>query len=156
MGRYRRISHSSQDTVLLGALLGEVLSPGVVLLLFGDYGAGKTEFVRGVVSGYLGDAVAEEVASPSFSMLHVYGNQSRRFFHYDLYRIDKENQGYIFQDTEENDVLCIEWADRIPVPQFREVINIYITVLPSFEREITIKGPQLLFSAISSYANILE
>lgn len=154
MGRYRRVSNSSQETVLLGTELGQVLLPGAVLLLFGDYGAGKTEFVRGLVCGYLGDTIAEEVASPSFSILHVHGNEPQRLCHYDLYRIDEENQKYIFHDIEESDVLCIEWADRMPKPRFCEAINIYITVLANFEREITIEGPQQVLSAISLYSGI--
>ncbi|AAD18796.1 tRNA (adenosine(37)-N6)-threonylcarbamoyltransferase complex ATPase subunit type 1 TsaE [Chlamydia pneumoniae] len=139
MGRYRRVSHSSQETLLLGTELGQVLVPGAVLLLFGDYGAGKTEFVRGIVSGYLGDTIAEEVASPSFSILHVYGNEPKRLCHYDLYRIDQKNQEYIFQDAEEDDVLCIEWADRLPKPRFCDTINIYITMQTNMEREIIIE-----------------
>ncbi|WP_100934483.1 tRNA (adenosine(37)-N6)-threonylcarbamoyltransferase complex ATPase subunit type 1 TsaE [Candidatus Chlamydia corallus] len=153
MGRYRRVSRSSEETLLLGAELGRVLLPGAVLLLFGDYGAGKTEFVRGLVSGYLGDTIAEEVASPSFSMLHVYGNEPQRLCHYDLYRIDQKNQEYIFQDAEEGDVLCIEWADRLRKPRFRDAINIYITMLTNFEREIIIVGPQSLLSVILSHTD---
>ncbi|AZU11101.1 tRNA (adenosine(37)-N6)-threonylcarbamoyltransferase complex ATPase subunit type 1 TsaE [Chlamydia psittaci] len=143
MGRYRRVTNSSQETVDIGAEFGKILPQGVVLLLFGDYGSGKTEFVRGVVQGYLGDALAQEVASPSFSLLHVYGNEPRRICHYDFYRIDaaKENQTDLFQDADEDDVLCVEWPESITLPQFREMIQVQIHLLTTEQREVSIDAP---------------
>ncbi|QVE48640.1 tRNA (adenosine(37)-N6)-threonylcarbamoyltransferase complex ATPase subunit type 1 TsaE [Chlamydia crocodili] len=140
MGRYRRVTNSAQETVDVGIELGKILPQGVVLLLFGDYGAGKTEFVRGVVQGYLGDALAQEVASPSFSLLHVYGSELQRICHYDFYRIDVvgENQQDLFQDAEEEDVLCIEWPENITLPRFREMVQIQINVLITTQREVSI------------------
>ncbi|WP_201456571.1 tRNA (adenosine(37)-N6)-threonylcarbamoyltransferase complex ATPase subunit type 1 TsaE [Chlamydia sp. 17-3921] len=146
MGGYRRVTNSSIETVMFGAWLGKRLSPGMVLLLFGDYGAGKTEFVRGVVQGFLGSTFAKDVASPSFSLLHVYESSSRRVCHYDFYRLDKECLMSIFQDTEEDDVICIEWADRIQTPQFRDSIRIYIETLMLEQREVRIDAPKALLS----------
>ncbi|WP_375793694.1 tRNA (adenosine(37)-N6)-threonylcarbamoyltransferase complex ATPase subunit type 1 TsaE [Chlamydia sp. 12-01] len=147
MGRYRRVTNSSQETVNMGIELGKILPQGVVLLLFGDYGSGKTEFVRGIVQGYLGDISAQEVASPSFSLLHVYGNGTRRICHYDFYRIDTigEGQFSLFQDTEEEDVLCIEWPENIMLPRFRETIQVRIDALTAAQREVSIDAsPSIL------------
>ncbi|AAP04836.1 tRNA (adenosine(37)-N6)-threonylcarbamoyltransferase complex ATPase subunit type 1 TsaE [Chlamydia caviae] len=140
MGRYRRVTNSAQETVDIGIELGKIVPQGVVLLLFGDYGSGKTEFVRGIVQGYLGDTLAQEVASPSFSLLHVYGSEPRRICHYDLYRIDAigEDQQGLFQDAEEDDILCVEWPDKITLPRFRETIQIHINVLTAVQREVSI------------------
>ncbi|WP_348663623.1 tRNA (adenosine(37)-N6)-threonylcarbamoyltransferase complex ATPase subunit type 1 TsaE [Chlamydia vaughanii] len=147
MGRYRRVTHSSQETVNIGIELGKILPSGAVLLLFGDYGVGKTEFVRGIVQGYLGDASAQDVASPSFSLLHVYGSEPRRICHYDLYRMDNigNNLMGVFQDAEEEDVICVEWPDNIMLPQFRETIRIYIKAITTAQREVSIDAsPSLL------------
>ncbi|MEF9496725.1 tRNA (adenosine(37)-N6)-threonylcarbamoyltransferase complex ATPase subunit type 1 TsaE [Chlamydia sp. 04-14] len=151
MGRYRRVTNSAQETVDIGIELGKILPQGVVLLLFGDYGAGKTEFVRGVVQGYLGDALAQEVASPSFSLLHVYGSEPQRICHYDFYRIDTigENQQGLFQDAEEDDVLCIEWPEKITLPRFREMIQIQINELITSQREVSIDAsPSILLKLL--------
>ncbi|ANH78458.1 tRNA (adenosine(37)-N6)-threonylcarbamoyltransferase complex ATPase subunit type 1 TsaE [Candidatus Chlamydia sanziniae] len=146
MGRYRRVSNSSQETITLGAELGKILSPGSVLLVFGDYGSGKTEFIRGVTLGYLGYTSAQEVASPSFSLLHVYGDESRRLCHYDFYRLENNNLEYVFHDTEEEDVLCIEWPNEIQIPKFREWLAVYITICTEFQRDISIEGSPMLLS----------
>ena len=145
MGRYRRITSSSKETIALGAWLGKHLAPGMVLLLFGDYGVGKTEFVRGVVQGYLGEAYARDVASPSFSLLHVYESPARRLCHYDFYRLDKDASS-VFQDAEEDDVICVEWADHAHAPQFRETIRIYIEMLMLEQREVRIEATPTLFA----------
>ena len=72
MGRYRRVTNSCKETIDFAAELGRLLTPGMVVLLSGDYGSGKTEFVRGIVQGFLGEAAVGQVASPSFALLHVY------------------------------------------------------------------------------------
>ncbi|BAE81694.1 hypothetical protein [Chlamydia felis Fe/C-56] len=146
MGRYRRVTNSSQETAGIGIELGKTLPPGVVLFLFGDYGSGKTEFVRGVAQGYLGDTLAQEVASPSFSLLNVYGSGPRRICHYDFYRVDTigENQQSLFQDAEEDDVLCIEWPKNIKLPQFRETVRVQIDTLTVSQREVSIDASPLI------------
>lgn len=64
MGRYRRVTHSCEETIDLATRVGQDLTPGMVVLLSGDYGSGKTEFVRGIVQGFLGEAAVDQVASP--------------------------------------------------------------------------------------------
>ncbi|EPP34890.1 hypothetical protein CP10139811_0835 [Chlamydia ibidis] len=149
MDRYRRVTHSSQETADIGARLGKQLPPGAVLLLFGDYGVGKTEFVRGVAQAFLGETLAQEVASPSFSLLHVYGEQPRRICHYDLYRISPDVEvSLLFQDAEEEDVLCIEWPMDIVCPRFRDVIHIRIENLTANRRQVEIESTSLSISEI--------
>lgn len=148
MGGYRRVTSSSQETVQCGEELGKVVFPGLVVLLFGDYGVGKTEFIRGVAHGYLGGTVSHQVASPSFSVLHVYEFETRRICHYDFYRIESQETTSLFQDAEEEDVLCIEWAERIAVPRFREFVQVSIRVLTPNQREITIEATEPLLSKI--------
>lgn len=131
-----------EETTLFGASLQMHIHPGDVILVFGDYGVGKTAFIRGIVQGYLGESVGEKVASPSFSLLHVYDNGNRRICHYDFYRLGKElvtHSNNLFQEVEEEDVVCVEWADDIPVPCFRRVIKVVISMIAYESREIDIK-----------------
>lgn len=147
MDRYRRITSSSQETIGLGRALGKCLPQGSVVLLFGDYGTGKTEFVRGIVQGYLGDALAQDVASPSFTLQHVYGTEPRRICHYDFYRLVDNKSIYqeLFHDAAEDDVICVEWPDGIALPRFRETIRVDIKPLTSVQREVSIAAsPGLL------------
>lgn len=81
------ISRSVAQTRATGSRLARLLSPGALVLLRGPLGAGKTELVRGLAEG-LG-AGADEVASPTFALVHEYGAPGRppRLVHADLYRL---------------------------------------------------------------------
>src|ERR1035438_2066965 len=80
------LTDSDDATIALGRrLAGEVRAP-LVILLHGDMGAGKTTFSKGLISG-LGVAKEEEIASPTFTLVHQYGPQPL-VYHVDLYRIE--------------------------------------------------------------------
>lgn len=142
MGGCRRITNSAEETAQLGVFLGTQIHPGDVILLFGDYGVGKTEFIRGVVRGYLGEDAGEQVASPSFALLHTYARGNRRFCHYDFYRLGQDltkSHLNLFQEVEEEDVVGVEWPGNMPIPRFRRVIKISISIVTQESREIDIK-----------------
>lgn len=90
------------------------LQPGSLLLLEGEVGSGKTEFLKELMSFY----GISEVASPTFSLHHRYhSSKGIDFVHVDLYRIqsedDLESTGFwdLFQN--QNEILLIEWANLI-------------------------------------------
>jgi tRNA threonylcarbamoyladenosine biosynthesis protein TsaE len=95
-----------------------------MVLLSGDLGSGKTTLAKGIVSG-LGAAREDDVTSPTFTMVHIYGTNPR-VYHVDLYRIEKfhdfETLGLedIFSKPA---VVILEWSERYPLPspwpQFR-------------------------------------
>ncbi|MEN9938060.1 MAG: hypothetical protein RLZZ387_4639 [Chloroflexota bacterium] len=110
------ISHSAPQTIRFGLRLGELLLPGDVILLLGDFGAGKTHFVKGVAQG-LGSE--DMVNSPSFVLINEYraGVRHRRIpiFHIDLYRLDGPGElaGIGLEDVLGGEGVClIEWAER--------------------------------------------
>ncbi len=118
------ITHSAEETTRWGREFAARLQPPVLVLLSGDLGSGKTTLTKGIVAG-LGAASEEEVTSPTFTLVHVYGN-AKKVYHADLYRIesfhDFETLG--FEDLFANPtVVILEWSERFPLksswPQMR-------------------------------------
>ena len=110
------VTHSAEETTRWGREFATRLKPPVLVLLSGDLGSGKTTLTKGIVSG-LGAAREEEVTSPTFTLVHVYGN-AKKVYHADLYRIesfhDLETLG--LEDLfDQPGVVILEWAERFPL-----------------------------------------
>ena len=106
-------THSDEETRALGRRLAAQLR-GVVLLI-GDLGAGKTTLAKGIVEG-TGAAPADEVSSPTFTLIHEYGNPVK-VYHADLYRLDTAEQVRRLGIEELFDkpaLTLIEWGERFP------------------------------------------
>jgi tRNA threonylcarbamoyladenosine biosynthesis protein TsaE len=120
----RREWHTTNDTetAAVARELGETLSPGAVIHLFGDLGAGKTVFVRGLASGLGLDP--DEVSSPTFTLIQEYRGQGRHpLFHVDLYRLagaEVDDLGLDALATE--GIVAIEWANRLPASQPHAIV----------------------------------
>jgi tRNA threonylcarbamoyladenosine biosynthesis protein TsaE len=135
-----RIFHtrSEEETIALGRELAPTLSPGAVLLI-GNLGAGKTTLAKGIVGG-LNNTPANEVSSPTFTLIHQYGDAAP-VYHIDLYRLDEqrevENLGLddLFSS---GSVVLLEWAERFPALLPRQRTEIRLRALPDETREITI------------------
>src|SRR5882757_5487958 len=106
-------THSEIETAAAGRDLASRLSTGSVVLLFGDLGAGKTAFVRGLAEG-LG-IPAENVSSPTFTIMQEYRGGRLPLFHVDLYRLDdpRELDDLGLEEIAEAGVLAIEWAEKL-------------------------------------------
>ncbi len=107
---------SEAETADIGRALASRLSPGDVVLLYGDLGAGKTAFVRGLAEG-LGIA-ADEVSSPTFTLVQEYRGGRLPLFHVDLYRLNdpREIDDLGLDELTADGVLAIEWAEKLPRP----------------------------------------
>jgi tRNA threonylcarbamoyladenosine biosynthesis protein TsaE len=118
------ITSSSEETMAWGRELAKRLTAPVIVLLTGDLGSGKTTLTKGIVAG-LGAAGEDEVTSPTFTLVHVYG-KAAKVYHADLYRIES------FHDFEtlgledvfaQPAVVILEWSERFPLllpwPQVR-------------------------------------
>jgi len=106
------ITASEEETSLAGEALGRDLKPGDVVLLFGDLGAGKTAFVRGMARGI--GANPEDVSSPTFTIVQEYAGRSATLYHVDLYRLESaEIDDLGLDDLVSSDgIVAIEWAER--------------------------------------------
>lgn len=111
------ISHSPEQTRTLGRRLGELARPGLVVLLAGELGAGKTCFSQGVADG-LAVSAATPVTSPSYTLLNIHEGRLP-LYHFDLYRLatvtDLEELGYD-EHAEREGVTLVEWAERLATP----------------------------------------
>ncbi len=107
------LTRSEQETFALAEKLAGTLKPGMFVLLYGDLGAGKTAFVRGLAAG-LG-ANPEDVSSPTFVIMQHYKGRTP-LTHVDLYRLDTaaavDDLG--LEELASGGVLAIEWADKLP------------------------------------------
>ncbi len=107
-------THSAEETTELGRKLAAELKPGSIVLLRGDLGAGKTTLIKGIAEAF-GAAKAEEVTSPTFTLIHEYRGPEVTLYHIDLYRIDTQRE----LDTLALDdlmtpqsILLIEWGEK--------------------------------------------
>jgi tRNA threonylcarbamoyladenosine biosynthesis protein TsaE len=110
-------TRSVAGTIALGELMTELLRAPKVVLLRGDLGAGKTTLVKGMAAA-VGAAEADDVSSPTFTLVHEYRGRRQRLFHLDLYRIEKEAEleGLgLWEMLEQPDALVlVEWGERFP------------------------------------------
>src|ERR1700675_5182592 len=82
-------THSPDETVAYGRDLAAELTPPLIILLRGDLGAGKTTLVKGIAEGFHA-ARAEDITSPTFTLVHEYRGPQTTLYHIDLYRIDTQ------------------------------------------------------------------
>jgi tRNA threonylcarbamoyladenosine biosynthesis protein TsaE len=107
-------THSAEETTELGRRLAAELKPGSIVLLRGDLGAGKTTMVKGIAEGFEA-AKAEDVTSPTFTLIHEYRGPAVTLFHIDLYRIDtqRELDTLALDDLmSPQSILLIEWGEK--------------------------------------------
>ncbi|MFO8029890.1 MAG: tRNA (adenosine(37)-N6)-threonylcarbamoyltransferase complex ATPase subunit type 1 TsaE [Cyclonatronaceae bacterium] len=112
--RFARIlSTSIEDTLRAGEGLGAMLSPGDIVQLKGDLGAGKTHFVKGVARFF--GVPEHEVQSPTFAIIHEHPGTTP-LYHVDAYRLNRPEEALEFGIEEYlyGDGIClIEWPEKI-------------------------------------------
>jgi tRNA threonylcarbamoyladenosine biosynthesis protein TsaE len=106
------VTHSEDETASAGERLARSLSPGDVILLYGELGAGKTAFVRGLARGIGGQP--DEVSSPTFTLIQEYASPRGTLYHVDLYRLEPgEVDDLGLEELAGGDgIVAIEWAER--------------------------------------------
>jgi tRNA threonylcarbamoyladenosine biosynthesis protein TsaE len=134
-----QLSKSVAETESVASDLAKTLSGGECIALEGDLGAGKTQFVRGLVTA-LG-ANPRQVSSPTFVLLNIYTGGRLKIFHLDAYRVqgsdDFDSIGFP-ELLEQQGVVVVEWASRVAGILPQKLINVGIEVVGPSERRITI------------------
>lgn len=135
-------TNSEEETIDLGRKIARELPQKSVVLLIGNLGAGKTTLAKGILSE-LGVAKADDVTSPTFTLIHEYSprDNSRRVYHIDLYRLETRQQVATLgleEILDRESVVLVEWGERFPdlFPAGR--IEIRLQALSDSARQITI------------------
>jgi tRNA threonylcarbamoyladenosine biosynthesis protein TsaE len=144
-GRKHQFTTSSGlDTIEVGRKLVEWLVAPQLLVLTGDLGTGKTTLVKGIAEA-LEAAEAEEVTSPTFTLLHEYDGQRAgkpvKLFHLDVYRLEGERQldTLGLEDLCTDDALVlVEWGEKFQSIRKRATGEIAIRSLGGDARQITV------------------
>ncbi len=113
MTEKKYISKSTAETEAIARELSASLKPGDVLALYGDMGAGKTAFVRGLVAGLLPDCV-RLVHSPTFAIVNEYAGSDYSIYHFDFYRLRDEDDLYsiaFFDYLDRGGIIVTEWSE---------------------------------------------
>ncbi len=140
------ISHSPAETQSLGESWGRTAGRGLVIALYGDLGAGKTELVKGIARGL---GVTARVHSPTFTLVNEYDGGRLRLFHLDLYRLETPGQivaAGLEQFLQPDGVAVIEWAEKLNTEDRRQKaetqwLSVKIEIIGETERKIIYDGP---------------
>ena len=114
--RYETALPDLAATAALGARIAAVLQAGDLVALGGDLGAGKTTLARAILTAL---GVAENVPSPTFTLVQSYDTPRLRVSHYDLYRLksEAEMQELGLDEALEDGAALVEWPERASLPE---------------------------------------
>ena len=145
----RVTSHSELETSDAGRDLALDLHAGDVVLLTGNLGAGKTAFVRGLAAGLGIDA--QEVSSPTFTLIQEYRGGRLTLYHVDLYRLTPREVDDLGLDdlVDQGGVVAVEWPDRWSILP-PAAIRVQLTASGDDEREIEMFSSRIDSSALPS------
>ena len=133
------ISTSEEQTLDTARGLARATKLPAHILLYGDLGAGKTLFTKGLAEGY-GVHDVTEVTSPTFTLINQYQGHVP-FFHIDLYRIDTGDLRGLGLDeifALPTAVVVVEWAERLGRFDTLEAVKVFLSYLDEHSRKITI------------------
>jgi tRNA threonylcarbamoyladenosine biosynthesis protein TsaE len=135
-------THSAEETIAFGRTLAAELSPPLLILLRGDLGAGKTTLVKGIAEGF-GAASADDVTSPTFTLVHEYRGPRAALYHIDLYRVDTERELETLGLDDligPGNILLIEWGEKFPRFARERNVEIVLQRVDENERRILVNG----------------
>ena len=132
------ITKSEKETQEAGEKLVQTLAPGSVVAMYGDLGAGKTAFVRGMTRGL---GINFPVSSPTFNVVNEYPGKVP-LFHFDMYRLGSADELFDigWDDYLERGGICaVEWSENVEEAFEPGTVKVTITKLGDTEREITVE-----------------
>jgi tRNA threonylcarbamoyladenosine biosynthesis protein TsaE len=133
------LTNSEEETIAVGEALANGLLPRSIVLLVGDLGTGKTTLAKGIVKG-LGAANPEDVSSPTFTLIHEYG-EDRKAYHIDLYRLQSAKEAHslgLEELFERDSVILVEWGERFPDLWPSGYVEVRLEWLGESSREIRV------------------
>jgi len=136
-------TRSVNGTLALGQTIYELMLPAPrLVILRGELGAGKTTLVKGIAEA-MGAALAEDVTSPTFTLVHEYKGKTKRLYHLDLYRLETERElltlGLEEMEAEPDALVLVEWGEKFPSLLARAGGEISISHLEGDERAFLVR-----------------
>lgn len=134
-------THSPEETEAIGRKIAAKLLPGDIIAYYGDLGAGKTAFTRGLAAGL---GVTEQVTSPTYTIVNEYLSGRMPLFHFDMYRLSSSDELFDigWEDYLARGGVCaVEWSENV-ADALTDAISITIEKDPAQLdwRKITIEG----------------
>ena len=135
------ITNSELETEAVGEKLGVCIPDNCVVAMFGDLGAGKTAFVRGLARGM---GIDMRVSSPTFNIVNEYTGK-RELYHFDMYRLGSSNELFDigWDDYLNRSGVCVvEWSENVQDAFDGSEIRVTIVKLSETSRKIQIEEAQ--------------
>ena len=109
---YEFISHSENDTIKFAEDFATKLNNHSIIILSGDLGSGKTKFTEGLLKHF---GLANEISSPTFTIVNEYDTKDFKIYHFDLYRLSDIDEFYAIGGEEylQNGICIFEWGEMI-------------------------------------------
>ena len=141
------ISNGPLETKALALRIRENLQNGDIVLLKGEIGAGKSHFARSLIQAAM-DKV-EDVPSPTFTLVQTYDTLVGSIWHADLYRLSDQSE--VFElgliDAFGNDIVLIEWPNRLGYLEPQDALTIELVVLENDKRELIFSTSSCVWEA---------
>ena len=132
------MSRSEAETEAVGEAFASSVPDGAVIAMYGDLGAGKTAFVRGLARGM---GLSCRVSSPTFTIVNEYIGE-RELIHFDMYRLDSADELFDigWEDYLARGGVCaVEWSENV-ADAMEDAIFVEISRIDDNHRKITITG----------------
>ena len=132
-------TNSDKETEAIGEAFGRSVKDGTVVAMYGDLGAGKTAFVRGMARGM---GISERVSSPTFTIVNEYLGD-RTLIHFDMYRLGSADELFDigWEDYLARGAVCaVEWSENVEEAFYGDEIRLTIEKTSDTSRKITIEG----------------
>ena len=136
-------THSPEETEAVGRMIAAKLLPGDIIAYYGDLGAGKTAFTRGLAAGL---GVTEQVTSPTYTIVNEYLSGRMPLFHFDMYRLDSADDLFDigWEDYLARGGVCaVEWSENVTDALPENTVWVRIAREGDTGRRITIEGVDL-------------
>lgn len=151
-------SRSVRETEMFGSILAKNVRSGLLILLYGDLGVGKTQLAR-AVGGALG---AKNVKSPTFAIesIHTLPGKAFPFVHADLYRLQETGSTamQLEEYLDDGGVVLVEWGEKWEKPPLANRWDIAISQIGDEARALRFSafGDNAIALLSEAYTGILR
>ncbi|MBM7646583.1 tRNA threonylcarbamoyladenosine biosynthesis protein TsaE [Scopulibacillus daqui] len=132
---FQWICQTPDETMALAEKLAEHLTPGDVLTLSGDLGAGKTTFTKGIAKGL---GIKDVINSPTFTIIKEYHGGKMPLYHMDVYRINSDEDLGFDEYLDGDGITVVEWADNIASWLPDHLLKVEIEHLGETKRKVSL------------------